>query len=268
MPARSPHKSTAAPPRPSQRERRRSLRVHRPARGQVWLFDLDNTLHEASFAIFPEINRMMTEYVERTLRVERDAANLLRTEYSRRYGATMVGLMRHHAVDPHDFLKQVHHFPDLLPLLRAERSLRQVLRRLPGRKIVLTNGPQAYAEGVLAGLGITRYFEQVIAIEHMRDGAHWRAKPHRSMLRRVLRRARIRPAEAILVEDTRGHLKSYKRLGIRTVWMVGHLPSGPGAIKAQGRPHYVDHRIHSLKSLHTGSGPRRNPWQPLVPVHA
>jgi len=78
-----------------------------------------------------------------------------------------------------------------------------------------------------------------------------------------LRRARIRPARAILVEDTRGHLKSYKRLGLRTVWMVGHLPEVPRAllqplVRGTGRPHYVDYRIRSLKSLQRIS-PRRNP---------
>ena len=38
---------------------------------------------------------MMTEYVERILNVDRDTANYLRAEYSRRYGATMLGLFGH-----------------------------------------------------------------------------------------------------------------------------------------------------------------------------
>jgi len=250
-------------------ERRLSLHTRHIAPGPVWLFDLDNTLHSASFAIFPEINRMMTEYVERILNVDRDTANYLRAEYSRRYGATMLGLLRHHAIDPHDFLREVHRFEDMAPLLQAERGLGRLLRRLPGRKIVLTNGPQAYARSVLNGLGIERLFERVISIEHMQAGGRWRAKPDRAMLRRTLRRAHIRPADAILVEDTRGHLKSYKRLGIRTVWMVGHLPPGVGGkavLTGRGRPHYVDHRIRSLKSLQTGTGARRHLWQAPVQV--
>jgi pyrimidine 5'-nucleotidase len=253
----------------SRTDRRLTSHARRCSRGPVWLFDLDNTLHSASFAIFPEINRMMTEYVERTLKVDRDTANFLRAEYNRRYGATMLGLLRHHAIDPHDFLREVHSFADLVPLLRSERGLRALLRRLPGRKIILTNGPQAYARSVLSELGIARLFERVIGIEQMQAAGRWRAKPDRPMLRRTLRLARIRPADVILVEDTRGHLKSYKRLGIRTVWMVGHLPLGPagGAVMTgSGRPHYIDHRIRSLKSLHTGTGPRRYPWQ--TPVQA
>ncbi len=219
------------------------------SRAPVWLFDLDNTLHAASHAIFPAINRLMTDYVARVAQVDRNEADRLRRDYTRRYGATLLGLLRHHAIDPHAFLREVHALGDLTPLVRAERGLAPLLRALPGRKLILTNGPENYARQVLEVLGIAGLFERVIAIEQMQDGRAWRAKPDRPMLRRVLRRARVRADCAILVEDTRGHLKRYKRLGLRTVWMVGHLP-GPTS-SGSGRPHYVDHRIRSLKSLHT-----------------
>jgi len=252
----------------SRTDRRLTLHARRHAGEPIWLFDLDNTLHAASFAIFPAINRLMTDYVERIANTDRASADALRADYTRRYGATLIGLVRHHAVDPRHFLQEVHTLGDLGPLVRAERSLAAIVRTLPGRKIILTNGPQAYARGVLRTLGIERLFEQVIAIEQMQGGHTWRAKPDLNMLRQVLRRARINPAQAILVEDTRGHLKSYKRLGLRTVWMVGHLPEARRdgtrqAVKGTGRPHYVDYRIHSLKSLHRIS-PRRNPFAPAV----
>ena len=32
--------------------------------GRVWLFDLDNTLHNATPHIFPHINRSMRQYIE------------------------------------------------------------------------------------------------------------------------------------------------------------------------------------------------------------
>ncbi|WP_413187724.1 pyrimidine 5'-nucleotidase [Paraburkholderia sacchari] len=215
----------------------------------VWLFDLDNTLHCASHAIFPAINRGMTQYIIDALGVSHDVANHLRTSYTRRYGATLLGLTRHHPIDPHDFLKVVHTFDDLPAMLRAERGLARLLAALPGRKIVLTNGPADYAHAVLAALGIERLFERVVAIEHMRTRERWRAKPDHAMLRKTLRDARVAFADAILVEDTRGHLKRYRRLGIRTVWITGHLPAH---VASGGRPHYVDHCVRSLKSLGHG----------------
>ena len=58
----------------------------------VWLFDLDNTLHNASPHIFPHINRSMTRYLEQHLGLTLDEANALRMQYWHRYGATMLGL--------------------------------------------------------------------------------------------------------------------------------------------------------------------------------
>ncbi|WP_245643737.1 pyrimidine 5'-nucleotidase [Paraburkholderia oxyphila] len=215
----------------------------------VWLFDLDNTLHGASRAIFPAINRGMTQYIVDALGVSLDVANHLRTSYTHRYGAALLGLTRHHRIDAHDFLKVVHTFDDLHAMLHAERGLARTLAALPGRKIVLTNGPTDYAHAVLAALGIERQFERVVAIEHMRTRERWRAKPDSAMLRKTLRDVGVAFADAILVEDTRGHLKRYRRLGIRTVWITGHLPT---RMARNGRPHYVDHCVRSLKSLTRG----------------
>jgi pyrimidine 5'-nucleotidase len=240
---------------PSLLTRRRRLRRASNASRPVWLFDLDNTLHRASFAIFPAINEAMTQYIVDALGVERAEADRLRLGYVRRYGATLTGLARHHPIDPHDFLRVVHTLPDLSDMLRAERGLARLIAGLPGRKFILTNAPEAYARAVLAGLGIERLFERVVAIEHMQRRGVWRAKPDLAMLRGVLREARARMAHAVLVEDTRGHLKRYRRLGIRTVWVVGHLVAAPKRdgsnprLPGTGRPHYVDRRVRSLKSL-------------------
>ena len=237
----------------------RRRRPHIAGGSPVWLFDLDNTLHHASHAIFPAINQGMTQYILDALQVDVDEANRLRTGYTQRYGAALLGLTRHHPLDPHDFLKVVHTFPDLGSMVRHERGIARLLAALPGRKIVLTNAPEVYARAVLAELRIERLFEQVIAIEHMRDRRGWRAKPDAGMLRRAMRDAHVPLADAILVEDTRSHLKNYRRLGIRTVWIVGHLPGHtgaggiPGRLPGTGRPHYVDKRIRSLKSLRLGT---------------
>ena len=200
-------------------------RIAGPRRaGPVWLFDLDNTLHHASHAIFPHINREMTAFIERALDVDTATANRLRVVYTRRYGAALLGLVRRHGIDAHAFLREVHPSTELASMVRAERGLAHTLRQLPGRRIVLTNGPEHYAREILTILGIERLFERVIAVEQMRRGAHWHAKPDATVLRRTLRQAGVRAADAILVEDSHGHLKRYRRLGIRTVWITGHLP--------------------------------------------
>ncbi len=202
-----------------------------PKQQPVWLFDLDNTLHHASHAIFPQINRLMTAYVARVLGTDDATASQVRVDYWRRYGATILGMVRHHGVDPDDFLAQAHTFDDLRAMVRAERGLAQLLRALPGRKILLTNAPVAYAREVVRLIGLKRAFAREIAVEHMWVHRRLRPKPDPLMLRRLLARERIAPSRAILVEDTLSHLKRYRKLGIGTVWVTGYLRRvAPGVV--------------------------------------
>ena len=187
----------------------------------VFFFDLDDTLHDASHAIFRQIDKRMTDYVERHLAVDREEANRLRTAYWRRYGATLLGLVRHHAVDPAHFLRETHDF-DAAALVRAERGLTRLFARLPGRKVLLTNAPMAYANSVLRALAVHRHFGTRYSIESMRVHGTLRPKPSRMMLRAMLARERVRAADAVLVEDSLTNLKAARSLGFRTVLMTGH----------------------------------------------
>lgn len=200
----------------------------------VWLFDLDNTLHDASHAIFPAINRLMTAYVARVLGCDEATASRVRVDYWQRYGATLLGMIRHHGVDPADFLRAAHEFPALAEMVRVRRGLAAHLRRLPGRKILVTNAPQDYAQAVMEIAGIRHCFERVVAIEQMWVHGHLRPKPDRRMLRRLLVQTGIAPHRAVLVEDTVSHLKRYAGTGIRTAWVTGYLRT-----LAPSRPHVV-----------------------------
>lgn len=226
--------------------RRVVIEVRRPAARPrpVWLFDLDNTLHDASHAIFSAIDQRMTAYVERTLGVDRTEANRLRVLYWRRYGATLLGLVRHHGIDPHHFLRECHDF-DVAALLRAERGLARLFARLPGRKVLLSNAPLAYAGTVLRELALHRHFATRYTIERMRVHGTFRPKPSRLMLRATLARERIEPAAAVLVEDSVANLRSARALGLRTVLITRH---GPGSRRHAGAS-VVGLRIASLHEL-------------------
>jgi putative hydrolase of the HAD superfamily len=147
--------------------------VRRP----VWLLDLDNTLHDAAGEIMPRIDRAMTQFVMDQVGLAEAPASALRTHYWQRYGATLLGMVRHHGVDPHHFLRDTHVFPDLHRLVRRDVRLMHLLRRLPGRKIIVTNAPAHYAGGVIAALGIAPLLDGVIAIEDMRFAGRLMPKP-------------------------------------------------------------------------------------------
>jgi putative hydrolase of the HAD superfamily len=186
---------------------------------QVWLFDLDNTLHDANPHIFPAISRAMGEYVAQKVGLGETAARELRDHYWRRYGATLTGLVRHHGVDPHHFLAETHDFlPDLPRMVVHDPALRHVLKRLPGRKIVFSNAPCAYVEAVLALIGIRRSIDSVWTIERLR----FEPKPHPGAFLRLLHRERLDPRHCILVEDTAANLRAAKQLGMKTVLVSRH----------------------------------------------
>ena len=187
----------------------------------VWLLDLDNTLHDALPSIMPRIDRAMTDYVMRRTGLAEAEASALRVSYWRRYGATLLGLVRHHDVDPHEFLRDTHPFPDLHRLVRRDVRLAHLLRRLPGRKIVVTNAPEAYARGVIAALGVAPLLDGTITIEAMTACGRWQPKPSRPMMRRLLARLRLPASRCVLVEDTVENLRAARHCGVRTVWVSG-----------------------------------------------
>ncbi|MDC8772001.1 pyrimidine 5'-nucleotidase [Roseateles albus] len=228
------------------------------ARRKVWFFDLDNTLHNASAHVFRALNLAMTDYIETHVGVPRDEANRLRALYWHRYGATLLGLVRHHGVQPAHFLHHTHQLPGVDALLHGHAHDLAALKRLPGRKFLLTNAPLAYAERVLAVLGISHCFEGVIAFEQMRMFGQLRPKPDARIFRHLLAGLQLRAGGCVLVEDTLVHQKAARRVGMRTVWMQRWLhrsrnnPLGPEAHKGlRRRPVYVDRRINRLGALLT-----------------
>ena len=224
----------------------------------LWLFDLDNTLHDASHAIFPLISANMTTYIARVLgdgvtpasAEQINAANAARLDYWKRYGATLLGMMLHHQVRAADFLRETHDLAGLQQLIRAERGLARMLRSLPGRKIVLTNAPTRYSRDVLRHLGLARQFSHHVAIENMHVHGQLRPKPSKLMLRRH----GVAAHRCILVEDTLANLRIARQLGMRTVWVTQYL-RGSGAsaqaplVRVPNRPAYVDVKVKSVRQL-------------------
>jgi putative hydrolase of the HAD superfamily len=202
---------------------------------RVWIFDLDNTLHNARPHIFPHINRSMTQYLQSHLGLDEAAAGELRRHYWVRYGATLLGLMRHHQTDPRHFLWHTHQFPELSGMLVQEPLLRATLKRLPGRKLVFSNAPVHYSRAVLKALAISDLFDDVFSIERTR----YRPKPDTYGFLRLCRAHRLKPQRCIMVEDTLGNLRTAGRLGMKTVWVT----------RAARAPGYVDVRVPSLLQL-------------------
>lgn len=204
-------------------------------KNRVWLFDLDNTLHNATPHIFPHINQSMRQYIERHLGVDEHEATRIRQDYWERYGATLLGLMRHHNTDPNHFLWETHQFPNLKRMVVFDKPLIHVLRRLPGRKIIFSNAPRHYTEAILDITGLSACFDAIYSVENV----HFQPKPMLAGFRALLKAEHLNPRNCIMVEDTLANLISAKKLGMKTVWVSAGLRQSP----------FVDVKINSALQL-------------------
>jgi len=216
---------------------------------RVWLFDLDDTLHDAARASMPGIHDAMHAYIRRELQLSADAAVALRRRYWQRYGATLLGLVRHHGVRLAHFLHDTHRLPGLEARVSGHRHDFAAIARLRGRKLILTNAPRAYALRVLGALRIRHLFDAVVSIEDMLMFGQLRPKPDARMLRALVARLRVSARRCVLVEDTLEHQKAARRVGMRTVWCRRYRRPGGAQSHTPRRPAYVDVTARNLRVL-------------------
>lgn len=209
-----------------------------PVLGSIdsWIFDLDNTLYPARVDLFALIDEKMGLYIQRLLKVDAAEARTVQKRYFVEHGTTLAGLMTHEGVDPHDFLHFVHDID--MTRLAPDRGLNRALAKLPGRKLVFTNGDAAYAGRVLAGLGLADAFDGLFDIH----GASYRPKPHPDAYADMCRALEVEPRRALFVEDMARNLKPAKAMGMATVWINNGSEHG----SADASPDFIDFETHDL----------------------
>ena len=178
-----------------------------------WIFDLDNCLYPADTGLFSLIDERMGAYIQRLLDCDPDEARRVQKAHFHEHGTTLAGLMKESAVDPHDFLADVHAIP--LDRVGENARLAAALARLPGRKLIFTNGDAPYARRVLAAIGISDHFAEL----HDIHASELRPKPDQHGYRLLIERFGIDPAHALMVDDMAQNLKPAKALGLTTVWV-------------------------------------------------
>jgi len=206
-----------------------------PPSRRVWIFDLDNTLHDARPHIFPSMHGQMNAWLMRRYGLDEDGANALRRFFWERYGTTLKGVVRHYGEDPKKFIGETHRFPELGAMVVGESALGHALARLGGRRLVFSNAPRHYVEEVLRALGVARWFDAVYTIESTR----YRPKPAFNGFRLLLRAHNLEAHRCALIDDMPDNLRTAKRLGMSTVWVS----------EDARRPHFADLRVRSVVEL-------------------
>ena len=200
-----------------------------------WIFDLDNCLYPASAGLFELIDERMGAYIQRLLSCDPAEARRVQKHHFHTHGTTLAGLMKDHAVDPHDFLENVHAIP--LDRISRDDRLAASLERLPGRKFVFTNGDASYARRVLDAIGVSEWFDEL----HDIHASSYRPKPDPHGYELLCRRFDVDPARSLLADDMAANLKPAKMLGMTTVWVDNGSERG-----THGLGDFIDERIASV----------------------
>ncbi len=206
------------------------------SRVSTWIFDLDNTLYPSSADLFAQIDERMGRYIARLLGCDRAEAYRVQKAFFHEHGTTLRGLMDHHGVDPHEFLNYVHDVE--MDVLEQDARVIDGIARLPGRKLVFTNGDTPYAGRVLDRLGLGAAFEAIHDI-HATD---YIPKPDPRAYTGLCEAYAIDPTTALFVEDMARNLKPAKAIGMTTVWVNNGSERGDHEACAS----YIDIEINDV----------------------
>ena len=219
-------------------------------RVETWVFDLDNTLYPHHVNLWQQVDERIRDYIVDFLKISREDAFRLQKDYYRRYGTTMRGLMEEHGLVPDQFLEMVHQI-DHSPLT-PNPELGAAIARLPGRKLILTNGTRAHAEAVMARLEVAEHFDDIFDIR----AAELEPQPRPAVYERFLIRHNVDPSRAAIFEDLARNLEVPHALGMITILVV---PKGAGVVLREewelaGRDaphvdHVTDDLAHFLRTI-------------------
>jgi putative hydrolase of the HAD superfamily len=210
---------------------------------RIWIFDLDNTLYPAECNLFSQVDHRMGEFIARFLGVPYAYARHLQKSYYRQFGTTLSGLMLVHKMDPKPFLDYVHDID--LSVVSEHPQLAEAIEKLPGRKLIYTNGSRRHAERVAEKLGVLHLFEDIFDIE----ASEFVPKPQALPYRKMLERHGIDPSTSAMFEDMPHNLEAPHALGMTTVLVHSSYVDHPIQLEIRKWVEPPEHVHHMTEDL-------------------
>lgn len=209
----------------------------------VWVFDLDNTLYPAECNLFAQVDQRMGSFIAKELGVPFAQARHLQKAYYKQFGTTLSGLMKVHRMAPEPFLDYVHDID--LTCVPELPELKAAINRLPGRKLIFTNGSRRHAERVAGKLGVLEEFEDICSIET----CQFVPKPEAEAFDRMVRHHGFAAERAAMFEDMPHNLEAPHVLGMTTVLVHSEFYDHPVQEKIKQwaePPKHVHHMTDDL----------------------
>jgi putative hydrolase of the HAD superfamily len=183
------------------------------------LFDLDNTLYNPKHDLFSLIDVRINRFMLEIAAIPENEVDTLRRRYWQSYGATLQGLIRHHNIDPEQYLDYVHDV-DVTSRIKPDPALCRNLTRLKIPCYIFTNGSLQHARRVVTALGIAEHFVEIFDIRI----AAYQPKPNPEPYHSVLMSLGISGQECIMIEDCSANLNQAKDLGMKTILVHQGVP--------------------------------------------
>ena len=185
---------------------------------KFWIFDLDNTLYSGNTRVFEQVDKKMTEYISKKLKVDKEEAKKIQKNYFHKYNTTLNGMIKNHKINAHEFLEFVHDIN--INFLQKDPELAKEIERLDGIKIIFTNGSRKHALNVTKRLGIDQLFDDIFDIVD----CDFIPKPLMEPYKKLVEKHKIDPKLCVLVEDIARNLKPAYEMGMKTVWIKNNEP--------------------------------------------
>jgi len=203
----------------------------------AWVFDLDNTLYPPDYNIAALIDVRITQFIMSHLKLSREAAFDLQKTYWRKYGLTLIGLMKKHDIKARAYLEFVHDID--IDHIKPNPALQSALSQLAGAKYIFTDSTREYGEKITHQLGIAQHFDGIFDI----CDANYMPKPNKQTYEKMLAQFRLVPQQVAFFEDIARNLAPAHALGMTTIWLRWPRPANPN----QARPYY-DMQAHSASA--------------------
>jgi putative hydrolase of the HAD superfamily len=209
----------------------------------TWVFDLDNTLYPASCRLFDQMHVKMGEFVSRSLGLTFVEAKAYQKKLFYEYGTTLRGLMVEHGQQPGNFLDYVHDI-DYTPV-QHDAVLGSALDRLPGRKLIFTNGTVKHAENVMQRLGVTDKFDGIFDIVH----SDYIPKPTKEPYDKFVGAYAVTAARAAFFEDIARNLEIPHAMGMTTVLVTDENNQDAAQLNLGSTGQHVHHTTSNLAAF-------------------
>lgn len=176
----------------------------------TWVFDLDNTLYPPDSGIWPKIDERITLFLTELFGIDGLSARALHKHYYSMHGTTLAGLTAEQIELTERYLEFVHDIDR--SALKPDPILAREVERLPGRKLIFTNGSRNHAILTARQLGLDGLFEDAFDIV----AAGLASKPAEAAYNAFFERFQVDPRSAAMFEDMAKNLAVPKAKGMTT----------------------------------------------------